>query len=357
MIYSITAIILFWLSVYLWHEGDSSKTRRVFVYSMIWLIMLDGLRWEIGTDWDNYYTFFYDQSISGSHMGLGYTLFTDVVRVFSNSYNVFLVIFAVFNYSVYYRTYLKYSPNPVMSLCICYCLMMGSMGSNRQILAMLICLLSIDFIVKRELRYFLIVLTIAVLFHYSALVFVLSYFMYDRWIPNQKCILLAIGCFVLGFVHAVNHIPFADYLALFDSYTSNTEFSSYVDVFDGSISLLGSLKRFVVLYLVLRTRTHIDNRMFDFFFYLYLFGCCVYFLFNGSVLQIVAGKLSTYYNIFECIIMPYVLYYFPIKNTQRVFLWVLYFVVCLTLMWKDINTYVRTVGFDIYNPYKTVLFL
>ena len=119
------------------------------------------------------------------------------------------------------------------------------------------------------------------------------------------------------------------------------------------------LKRLIIIFIVIRTRNKVNNSMYDLFLYLYIVGCCIYFLFNGSVLQIVAGKLSTYFNIFECILMPFAIYYFPIKikKNQRAFLWFLYFVVCFALMWKDINTYVRTVGFDIYNPYKTVLFL
>lgn len=359
MIYSLTALLLFLISLNLWNSGDSRKTKILFKYAIIWLILIDGLRWEIGTDWDNYYTFFYDQSVSGSHMGVGYTFFTDIVRYFSDSYNVFLILFAIFNYVVYYKTFVKYSPNPVMSLCICYCLMMGSMGSNRQILAMLICLLSIKYVIDKNIKLFLIVWAIAVLFHYSALVFIISYFLYKLDISNGKCALVVLGCFVLGGVHAVNYIPFVDYLAMFDSYTSNTDFSSYLDVFDGEISIFGSLKRLILLFIVVRTRKYVNNSIYDFFLYLYIVGCCIYFLFNGSVLQIVAGKLSTYFNIFECILMPFAIYYFPIKmkKKQRVFLWLLYFVVCFALMWKDINTYVRTVGFDIYNPYKTVLFL
>ena len=357
MIYSVTSIALFLLSVYSWYADNPKKTKVIFIYLIIWLILLDGLRWEVGTDWNNYYTFFFDKSKSESHMGLGYNLFTDIVRLFSNSYSVFLVIFASFNYWVYYKTFLKYSPNPIMSLCICYCMMMGSMGSNRQILAMLICLLSIPYIIDRKLYSFLLVVIVAVLFHYSALVFLLSFFLYNREFSNRKCLAIAVICFALGSVRAINHIPFVDYLALFDSYTNNTEFSGYVDVFDGNISILGSLKRLIILYVVLLTRKNVNSRLFDFFVYLYLTGCCIYFLFNGSVLQIVAGKLSTYFNIFECILMPYALFCFPIKDKQRVVFWLLYYVVCFALMWKDILTYVRTVGYDIYNPYKTVLFL
>lgn len=74
----------------------------------------------------------------------------------------------------------KYSPNPTLSLVMFVAL--GEYGfmvqALRQAVAMSICLMSLEFCRQRKLLKFLLVIFIATLFHQTAIVFIIVYFLY-----------------------------------------------------------------------------------------------------------------------------------------------------------------------------------
>ena len=135
MIYTVTALVFLLLSLYLW--DNKKRGNRVLVYAVLWLIIFEGFRWEIGTDWDAYYNFFLYGN--NDHMGLSYTWLNEFVRKFTESYTAITLLVAVVTYATLFILLRKYSPAPIMSILIIYCGMMGILGSNRQFLAMLIC--------------------------------------------------------------------------------------------------------------------------------------------------------------------------------------------------------------------------
>lgn len=103
-------------------------------------------------------------------------------------------------------------------------------------------------------------------------------------------------------------------------------------------------------------RNNINNLHFDYFLFLYAVGTIIFILFNGSVLQIMAGRGAAYYNLFECIVIPYVILNFSLPKGVRRLVWIGFFVLYFYLMWRDMNSYYIINKVDIYNPYKNVLF-
>ena len=89
---------------------------------------------------------------------------------------------------------------------------------------------------------------------------------------------------------------------------------------------------------------------------LYVIGCVIFLVFNGSVLQILAGRGAAYYNMYECIVMVYAILHFPSEYFERQLIWFVLFALYFYLMWRDMNFYYELEGVDIYNPYKCVLF-
>lgn len=355
MIYSFTAISFFLVSIYLWREHSWEKTRLAIFIALIWLVLYEGLRWEIGTDWEGYYdAFMYEDNV---HMGITYNCLIYCFKSISDNYTFFIILLSTISYSALGWLLLHYSPIPYISLCIYFCGTLGIMGSNRQLLAIAVCILSLHFIFKRRFLYFLLTLLFASTIHITALSFIPAYFLLNVSYKRRTIIIIVGVVFIIGLLKLVNRIPFVDFLISIDSMQSGTGLASYVDYNPGlSVSLLGSIKRVIFIYLALMMKDVINDEKYNFFLLLYLLGCIIFLIFNGSVLQMVAGRGSAYYGIFECIVIAYIIYYAPVDFFRKELLWTLFFIFYFCMMWRDIHNYIILEGVDIFNPYKSVLF-
>ncbi|HCE47565.1 MAG TPA: EpsG family protein, partial [Prevotellaceae bacterium] len=111
---------------------------RIFFFSLCWLVLHDGLRWFIATDWDVYYRFFrYCLLVKGDavYFEPGYVLLNKIVRTVTDQYTVFLLLHAVIVYSLIGSTIYKYAAYPLLSLALLYAMMLGYLGMNRQYIA------------------------------------------------------------------------------------------------------------------------------------------------------------------------------------------------------------------------------
>ena len=354
MIYTITAVSFFLLSIYLWREGSYEKTRLALALALVWRTLHDGLTWEIGTDWDPYYDFF--RGASNTHFEPGYVLFNRIMSSIWDNYSFFLLCFAGFTYYILYRFLSLHAVHPLMALCLYYCEMMGSMGSNRSILAMFVCLVSLRYIFKRNLWGFVICIIVAMTFHLASIVFFPAYFLFQKEYGKKKILTILILAFIVNRCGIINRLPFVEYATLVDSATSTSGFASYVDDDSLNASMIGSLKRFLIVFWALQVRTVVNNKQYDFFVLLYSAGAFIFILFNGSVLQLMAGRGSMFYNIYAIVVIPYIIVNMPYKKDLQLFLWFVIFVFDFFIMWRDINSYALTIGLELFNPYKCVLF-
>ena len=365
MLYTFTAIALFIFALTVWNNTlledngiaiypqQGRRVNRLTIISIIWLVLFEGLRWEIGTDWDSYYgAFTYDIE---SHMDAGYLFLNRLIRNFTSSYTAFVLTITLFVYGVMFITIRKYSPNALMSLCIYFCSMVGLWGCNRQILATMICILSLKFIQEKRLMLFMMTVFFACLFHKTAIIFIPAYFLFNLNYSQKQAYAIVLLAFIAGLLHLVNKLPFVEYLALMDSIDSgNTNFSGYLADKATNVSLMGSFKKILYIGLAIYVKDKVPFNSYKGLLTLYIFGGCLFLAFNGSVLQLFAGRGTLYYNIFECIVMPWVVYYlFPNKKLSKN-TWFFLFVVYFYLMWRDMNSYFILDGIDIYNPYKSV---
>jgi len=81
-------------------------------------------------------------------------------------------------------------------------------------------------------------------------------------------------------------------------------------------------------------------------------GLIIYLIFNGSMLQILVSRASIYFNMFEIILIPYVIVNFRRRLSLRLLYIVVYFYGILT-MTKGINQYDMPGG-NPFIPYKTI---
>lgn len=310
-IYIITIAILLLFS-YIEVSGADSKTRvAMLVVTFLILVAQIGLRWEMGTDWTPYRDHFeqghtWESVLLNVIIGfeLGYGLLVWLIHSISDNYTAFLLAHALIFYTLIFKANNRLSTYPILTMLLFYAVMMGLTGSNRQLLALAICLYSLKFAINKRPAPFLVCIFIATLFHTSALLFSI-YYLINRDLTKRTIFSLLAFSIVIGFSSIPSSI-FNSIASIFGE-TISQKAEYYID---GSslggveLSALGLLRRILVLFVGLYFYKPIVQRAptFKIFFNGYLAGLLLYFMFAHSLL-IVVNRGSLYFSVMEAFIL------------------------------------------------------
>lgn len=343
------ATYLLFFSISFVNTINKKKKSLVFFLLVLFLVCHDGLRWETGTDWENYYNAF-NRCLTHSleNFEIGYVGLMKFFRICTDKYTIFLLFHATFVYTLISYAIWRYSPMPTLSLLFLYGFMLPVLGMNRQYMALAICVFSVYFIFQRRLIPFLLCIFLSFLFHKSSVFFVVAYFLNrDYSIKTyQIWILVAI---IVSFSGVVKLIPMQLILLTFPE-----EYSSYVDVVNisNASKVLGIVRKllWVVLALYLLKRNY-KPKGFSLFFNLYFVTIIGYLLLNGSLLQIIVARGLIYYSIFEVFVLTYIVSYISNQTNKKLYL-VLIAIYYVVLLYKNIIFY--SVGdYNCFIPYKS----
>lgn len=345
---------LFFLFSFITYNKSNKKCHSLLLFSSIILIVFEGTRWKIGTDWDAYYNNFLLQEWS-EHLEYGYVLLNKVIYSFSHSYTIFLIVLSSFFYISLYSLLRRYSVAPLMSLVIYFCSMMWLLGCNRQLIAMYVFLLSLKFAFENNLKAYLLCFIIGFSFHSTAIFTIPAFFLINKGISNRLIYISIVLALLIGLSGIVNNIPYIEYISFLDS-SSSSKAEFYLDGDIAGYSYLGTLKRLFILIPCLLCRDKINNNYYSTFCILYATGCILFFVFNGSILQLIAARGALYFNVMEIFIIPLLIRtLFSNMSIQKI-IWFLYFLLILYMMNRDMVSYADGYDGDIYRPYKSVLF-
>lgn len=355
--YLFTFFLLFFFAIDdVFLKKGNYKPALIF-FAILWLILHDGFRWGVGTDWKAYHDFFINSlEPNAKKFEIGYNLINELVRVFTANYSAFLILHALIVYILISYSIVKYAVNPLFSIFFFYCLMLGYLGMNRQYISFAICIFSYQFIFKRKLIPFLLCIAIAFLFHSSAILFVFAYFLNKKF-PTKYIVALLLLFFSISISGIINKLPLNLFFLLSDSIGEKAIFYKENQFLDTNIifTVLALLKRFIWIILGMVFYKQIKNRdsYFDFFFNIYLVGTLIYILFNNTLLQIVVARGVLYYNIGEVFLIPYILTIFKNDITKKLMFALIAAYGFLTIQ-KSINFYKSDLGVDIFRPYNSV---
>lgn len=334
-------------------ELSQKKILYIILYSFI--VLLVGFRWETGTDWTQYLKNFTNTTsietvIINILLGyeIGYGLFTFLIRLFTENYSVFLIIHALLYYFLIFKANKQLSPFPFLSLLLFYASTMGILGSNRQIIALAICLYSLKFVLEKRSFIFFLLVAIAFLFHTSALLFIVYYFL-NRDIPKHFILFTLFCAIIIGRTN-LPVLLFSDIGSLLGGASAyKVEYYSENEVSETSASLIGLVRRllffmiFFVNYRILSIRFPPYALLFNGFF----LGLVVYFLFSTSLIAL-AGRGSFYFNVMECFLLSSQLLLFNSKR-DRAYLLIIFFVYSYLIFFQSIAEYP-----ELFIPYKGV---
>ncbi len=163
-----------------------------FWFAILILIMLSTFRWENGTDWDTYYSFFryLDTPTLLSYMEPGFTLLSSINSSYTN-YTFHLGCMAVLSIMPIARKAYRVSPYPLLSLFVWFAISLANIFPVRQSVAIAIFVFSWTYIDKRQVYKYLLCVLLAMTFHYSAIITIPVYFIWHKHI-SKKMLLLSI---------------------------------------------------------------------------------------------------------------------------------------------------------------------
>jgi len=353
MVYFFVAIVLFLFSLSFENRKYSKKQLSLIcLTSAIFLALFEGLRWEIGTDWDPYYQYF--RFLDNEHNEIGYYYITKAIRLFTDKYTFYLLLQAFFFYLTFAAFIIKHSDNPGISLTILYCSFLPFWGCNRQFLALTIIILSIDFVLRRKFLPFFLCVAIATSMHTTAIIFAPVYFLYNFQYKSSFVVVASIVAIYVGAMGYLNNIPYLNLLAYMDD-TSGDKMMAYLSKdITGSFSIPGAMRRLLIVIGGLYVRPRIKDKTFDYFLIVYTIGAIIYLLFISTQLQLIAGRGVMYFTVMEIVLVPQIIRSFTSNKSNRVIIWSVYFAILLYLLNRDLNYYYLMSGEEIFRPYKTI---
>lgn len=156
----------------------------LFIF-LIMIILVAGLRYEIGTDYITYRKIYINLSFDNfSYLEPGYKYANLFFKYIGLSYEASVFIFATTINVLFYRFIRQYSVSVLLSLLLYICLNYYFIGFNavRQMIGTVIFLNGIDYVFKKKYLYFFLITAFAMLFHYTIFIGVL----YPMFKINRK---------------------------------------------------------------------------------------------------------------------------------------------------------------------------
>ncbi|MDR0234809.1 EpsG family protein [Acinetobacter sp.] len=346
-------------------KAFSNQAKRIIIFLFCSLfVLMGGLKWNTGTDWNAYYYNFldsvtYDKAInSNTSFEWGYSSFNFIINSLTGSFTVFLLIFTFltiyFKYKVLAsKSFISYG---LFGLFCFYCYSIGDIVAWRQAFAISLVLFSVFFIIKRELFAFLLCILVASLFHRSAIICLAMYYIYGLNLSKKWMLIIFLSSMTLGVlifnlkISSFN-IPFLSGLDEFSKYQEKLDAYnelgqvSYGQVDSKLSNLLGYLRKAIfVLPMIffVRNEDKVTYSLMNFT----IFGSVVYFIFGAIATDF--KRLGGYFDIFDILIIPAILYGINNRKLRYLFIF-LYAILMLLRLYTSLFNF-----WDVYDPFITI---
>lgn len=321
----------------------------------IWIsifIILSTIRWERGTDWKPYYENYTNNNsfiefMEAIHFDKGYQFLNYGLKLIYSDYTFFLFFQSVVIGIIYYYMLKKYSDNIFISLWLYFVYYMGNLFFVRSTLALAIILLSINYIIKQKKKTFLLLVLLASSIHYSALIFLPAYFIFNKIEFSKKQILFLLFLTILGILFLDEGIKII---------FQNLYPHRMVYFEKNYISTLGMKQKylvkailtrifFIISYIFLIDKTERNAKITKGFFKLYLIGALLNILISN--INPMLSRVVEYYEISQLFLISKI--NFMTKNNLKRIIGLLIIIYFIYNFMISLNSYK-----ELYIPYKTI---
>ena len=287
------------------------NTLLIFCFMLMFIIA--GFRYQVGYDFNSYERIYNNITLSnfrGNNLEIGFSLFVCLLKKIGLGFPVMIMLIAMASIFIKYKVIREYSVYPFISLLVYFSanFIIQDFGQIRQGLAIAFTLYSIKYIKDKKLFKYLIVMMMAIMFHYSAVLFLPMYWL-ARINVNKKVIATAL--IVSGVFFVCSKSGVIDYVVLkvinqpYISYKYVAYMSSAGGIGIFKLTFLSRLVIFTLFY-VLRGKIKENCECYNILSMAYLISIFMYvaFNFNGAL----ATRGALYFKIVEILIIPQIIY-------------------------------------------------
>lgn len=330
-----------------------SKNIIYILFILIFLLFFSTLRFpKEATDTANYFRLFDEINNPNYHIKLalkpewGYWSFNKLIGLFTRNHQIFLFVINVFVLCSIFNFINKYSQNVWFSILLF--IFLGYFDSTMTLIrfniALAITLFAYPYIITRKTIKFFLCVFIASLFHISAWVFAISYFINLKSLTNKKYIVFLISLIILYFFTDKLIHSFFDIFSFYSSYENNATFGVQ------SSAKVAPILEFLILLLItifshynIRKKKQISIE--TLIFNLTLIAC--YFTMLSFIFTPI-GRIGKYFAIGTIVLLPNVIE--SIENVKHKF-FLRTFIITIFILRYFIIAYFRPEWYQIY-PYK-----
>ena len=166
-------------------------------FSSLFPMLVAAFRYNVGTDYfPTYYTGFYRilQNSKADRFEIGYYWLNKVIQLFTDNVFVLFIITSILFVEITYKAIKNLSINIPFSIILFFVTRYYFIGLNavRQFVAMSILLCSMQFIIERKFKKFIICIICACMFHYISILFIPIYFLNELRITKRKIVIWSV---------------------------------------------------------------------------------------------------------------------------------------------------------------------
>jgi len=204
--FTIAAAVIALISI----KSDFQNKNLIFLIIIFPMSILDGLRWEMGTDWISYYSYFTDANIDiGRSFDPGFLLYTDLFKSVTDNYSVYLLSISLFTYfGIFYGIFIITEKN-FLSMFYLIGTLPWYAGSLRQMIAVVFFVWALKAVIDREPLKYIILMLLGISFHATLILFSLIYIFYGiSTVSYIALFLFIIAClpFLSGLLNVLQFI-------------------------------------------------------------------------------------------------------------------------------------------------------
>ncbi len=321
---------------------------NVFAFmSMFVMAFFSALRWERGTDWLPYLDIFesVQKNIEVTSVEYGFLYYIKFLNFITYEYSFYMVVTTVIIYVIFFVALRKLSIDLNLSLFSLWCLHISIFFWVRQTIAVAIVYLALTYLIdRRPIKYFLCIIT-ASLFHLSALIFLLVWFLKDEIRAKNifYLILLLVGflAFVQFFLSDAFYLKYLLYLE--EGYDE-----SIVHGVDGGAALFLPLANRIALILLFWKI--IDRNSFANILLMRIYIASLPIYLASEFAFSIFGRLLVYFDLAAIILIPA-----AISSRNRI-RWrnVVYLLLFLPYLISRYHRAINGLYVDLFVPYKWI---
>lgn len=330
-------ILLFFSLIEISFLNKRSEQFLIIISGLI-LILVAGLRYETGGDWDIYtsgfqHTNHFFNLFKGEPLYLnekvsfeyGYGIFSSIIKQVGGNIQTIYFIIVTFNVLLLIKTLKQYTKLIIVGLFVYYCILYFhlEMIYTRQSVAVMICFWCLKFIQQKKIYRYLFFVLLASSFHRMALILIPLYFILDRnYRAFYLTIIIVVGSTLLFFhVQWIKNIIFYFANMLGESFILRAQYYTSEDIFSVSRGIsIGFYLNIILFAILLFFRKKISKFEFGNIQFNYFIASLFVYFYLYEFVEI-SNRFRLFFLISLVVLFPYIIESFgKISNRIACFL-------------------------------------